>query len=84
MVDGYVFEEEPRRLADGDAPVHRVTLDADGSPRHFSTAHPRLSETIDQQGIDLLAPAWHVLDLTPRGRGDWYSQLDYSSTASAG
>jgi predicted dithiol-disulfide oxidoreductase (DUF899 family) len=28
-------------------------------------------------GIDLLCPTWHVLDLTPQGRGDWYSSLSY-------
>jgi len=23
------------------------------------------------RGIDLLSPVWHILDLTPQGRGDW-------------
>ncbi|MDW3176229.1 MAG: DUF899 family protein [Acidimicrobiia bacterium] len=23
------------------------------------------------RGVDLLSPVWHLLDLTPRGRGDW-------------
>jgi predicted dithiol-disulfide oxidoreductase (DUF899 family) len=66
--------------ADGaqDSTVSVFTLDLDGSPRHFYTAHPRMSEDVDQRGIDLLAPAWHVLDLTPRGRGDWYPGLDYA------
>jgi predicted dithiol-disulfide oxidoreductase (DUF899 family) len=31
------------------------------------------------RGIDLLAPVWHVLDLTPQGRGDWYARLDYGN-----
>jgi hypothetical protein len=31
-------------------------------------------------GIDLLAPVWHVLDLTRPGRGNWYAQLDYTAT----
>jgi hypothetical protein len=30
-------------------------------------------------GIDLLAPVWHVLDLTRPGRGNWYAQLDYTA-----
>jgi predicted dithiol-disulfide oxidoreductase (DUF899 family) len=36
-----------------------------------------MADDIDQRGIDLLALVWHLLDLTPRGRGDWYAQLDY-------
>jgi predicted dithiol-disulfide oxidoreductase (DUF899 family) len=36
-----------------------------------------MSGDIDQRGIDLLSPVWHMLDLTPRGRGDWYASLDY-------
>jgi predicted dithiol-disulfide oxidoreductase (DUF899 family) len=65
--------------ADGeqDSTVSVFTLDSDGSPRHRYTAHPRMSEDIDQRGIDLLSPVWHVLDLTPQGRGDWYAGLDY-------
>lgn len=67
--------------ADGsqDSTVSVFTLDPDGSPRHCYTAHPRMSGDVDQRGIDLLAPVWHVLDLTPQGRGDWYAQLDYES-----
>jgi predicted dithiol-disulfide oxidoreductase (DUF899 family) len=38
-----------------------------------------MSGGIGQRGIDLLAPAWPILDLTPQGRGDWYAQLDYGS-----
>ncbi len=36
-----------------------------------------MADDIDERGIDLLAPVWHLLDLTPRGRGDWYPSLDY-------
>jgi predicted dithiol-disulfide oxidoreductase (DUF899 family) len=60
-----------------DSTVSVFTLDADGSPRHFYTAHPRLHDDIAERGIDLLTPAWHILDLTPAGRGDWYAGLDY-------
>jgi predicted dithiol-disulfide oxidoreductase (DUF899 family) len=38
-----------------------------------------MSDDIDQRGIDLLAPVWHVLDLTPPGRCNWYAQLDYTA-----
>ena len=27
------------------------------------------------RGIDLLSPVWHLLDLTPEGRGDWMPSL---------
>ena len=60
-----------------EATVSVFTLGADGSPRHFYTAHPTMSDDIHERGIDLLAPVWHVLDLTPKGRGDWYAGLDY-------
>ncbi|MFI9024130.1 hypothetical protein [Streptomyces sp. NPDC053560] len=33
-----------------------LTRDSDGSVRHFYSAHPRMSDDIDERGIDLLAP----------------------------
>ena len=30
---------------------------------------------------DLLTPLWHVLDLLPEGRGDWYAANDYPGRA---
>jgi predicted dithiol-disulfide oxidoreductase (DUF899 family) len=57
--------------------VSVFTLDTDGSPRHFYTSHPQFDDDIRERGIDLLAPAWHILDITPQGRGDWYAGLDY-------
>jgi predicted dithiol-disulfide oxidoreductase (DUF899 family) len=45
----------------------------------FRSAHPRMSDDIDQRVIDLLAPVWHVLDLTPPGRCNWYAQLEYTA-----
>jgi predicted dithiol-disulfide oxidoreductase (DUF899 family) len=60
-----------------DAAISVFTLGPDGSPRHFYTSHPRMAGDIDQRGIDLLSPVWHLLDLTPAGRGDWYASLDY-------
>jgi len=58
-----------------------ATLDRDGVPRHVYTAHPHLSDDINQRGIDLLTPAWHRLDLTQQGRGEWYAGLDYRGMA---
>ncbi|KUJ66167.1 hypothetical protein ACZ90_39995 [Streptomyces albus subsp. albus] len=60
-----------------DSTVSVFTRDGDGTVRHFYSAHPRMSEDIDQRGIDLLSPVWHLLDLTPRGRGDWFASLGY-------
>ncbi|MGW0209391.1 DUF899 family protein [Streptomyces sp. NPDC003233] len=60
-----------------DSTVSVFTRDADGTVHHFYSAHPRMSEDIDQRGIDLLNPVWHLLDLTPGGRGDWFAGLDY-------
>ena len=59
------------------ATITVFTRDADGNIRHFYTTHPNMSEEIDQRGIDLLSPVWHVLDLTPEGRDDWYAELEY-------
>ena len=49
----------------------------EGSVRHVYSAHPRMSDDIDQRGIDLLTPVWHILDLTRQGRGDWLASLSY-------
>ncbi len=57
--------------ADGgqESTVSVFTLDPAGSPRHTYSAHPFMSDEINQRGIDLLAPVWHILDLTPAGQG---------------
>ena len=60
-----------------DSTVSVFTRDTDGVVRHRYSAHPRMADDIDQRGIDLLAPVWHLLDLTPSGRGDWFASLDY-------
>jgi predicted dithiol-disulfide oxidoreductase (DUF899 family) len=58
-----------------DSTVSVFTRDSDGAVRHFYTAHPRMASDIKERGIDLLAPVWHLMDLTPRGRGEWYPSL---------
>ena len=57
--------------------VSVFTLDPDGTPRHFYTAHPQMAEDIGERGIDSLTPVYNLLDLTPHGRGDWYASLQY-------
>jgi predicted dithiol-disulfide oxidoreductase (DUF899 family) len=51
--------------------------DADGRVRHRYTSHPEITDERRERGIDLLCATWHLLDLTPQGRGDWYASLDY-------
>jgi len=62
-----------------DSTVSVFTRDANGEIRHFYSAHPRMAGDIAERGIDTIAPVWHVLDLTPEGRGDWYPELAYPS-----
>jgi predicted dithiol-disulfide oxidoreductase (DUF899 family) len=60
-----------------DSTISVLTREGGGTVRHFYSVHPRMSEDIDQRGIDLYSPVWHVLDLTGKGRGDWSAALDY-------
>jgi predicted dithiol-disulfide oxidoreductase (DUF899 family) len=53
------------------------TLDPDGTPRHFYTCHPQMADDVSERGVDLLSPVWHLLDLTPHGRGEWHASLSY-------
>jgi predicted dithiol-disulfide oxidoreductase (DUF899 family) len=62
-----------------DSAISVFTRDADGTLRHFYSAHPRMAPDIKERGIDLLAPIWHFLDLTPQGRGKWSASLDYGT-----
>jgi predicted dithiol-disulfide oxidoreductase (DUF899 family) len=66
-----------------DSAVSVFTRDANGNLRHFYTAHPRMAPEIQERGIDLLAPIWHFMDLTPQGRGNWYTSLDYGTRVQA-
>jgi predicted dithiol-disulfide oxidoreductase (DUF899 family) len=66
-----------------DSTVSVFIRDADGTLRHFYTAHPRMGPEILERGIDLLAPIWHFLDLTPQGRGKWYANLAYGTKVQA-
>jgi predicted dithiol-disulfide oxidoreductase (DUF899 family) len=53
------------------------TLADDGSVRHRYSRGARLADDRRERGIDLLSPVWHLLDLTPDGRDDWYPSLTY-------
>ena len=60
-----------------DSTISVFNRDSHGAVHHFYSAHPRMSTEVKERGIDLMCPIWHVLDLTPQGRGDWYAQLSY-------
>jgi predicted dithiol-disulfide oxidoreductase (DUF899 family) len=66
-----------------DSAISVFTRDADGTLRHFYTAHPWMAADVKERGIDLLAPIWHFLDLTPQGRGNWYASLEYGTNIHA-
>ena len=74
----YDFGSEDREGRQ-DSTVSVFTRDADGTVRHFYTAHPWMAPDIKERGIDLLSPIWHFLDLTPQGRGNWYAGLAYGT-----
>jgi predicted dithiol-disulfide oxidoreductase (DUF899 family) len=66
-----------------DSTLSVFTRDSDGVLHHSYTAHPRMSADIKERGLDLLNPIWHVLDVTPQGRGDWYTKLEYPKKSHA-
>jgi predicted dithiol-disulfide oxidoreductase (DUF899 family) len=72
----YDLRSENREGAQ-DSTVSVFTRDADGTLRHFYTAHPSFSQEVKERGLDMLFPVYNVLDLTPEGRGDWYASFDY-------
>jgi predicted dithiol-disulfide oxidoreductase (DUF899 family) len=45
--------------------------------RHVYSKGAQMAGDRRERGIDLLTPVWHLLDLTPHGRGDWYPALNY-------
>src|ERR1041385_6784968 len=59
-----------------DSQISVFTKESDGALRHFYSGHPWLDPAIKERGIDELSPIWNVLDLTPQGRGKFYTSLD--------
>lgn len=66
-----------------DSTISVFTRESDGTLRHFYSCHPWLGEDIKERGIDELNPIWNVMDLTPQGRGTFYSSLDYGTKVQA-
>jgi predicted dithiol-disulfide oxidoreductase (DUF899 family) len=65
-----------KREGQQDSTLSVFTL-RDGKPRHFYTAHPWVATDVKERGIDLLNPIWSYFDLTPQGRGDFYTKVEY-------
>jgi len=78
----YDFGSEDRK-GNQDSTISVFTRNSEGAVHHFYTAHPWMSPEIKERGIDLMSPIWHVLDLTPQGRGAWYTKLEYPMTSHA-
>jgi predicted dithiol-disulfide oxidoreductase (DUF899 family) len=53
------------------------TRAGDGTVRHVYSKGAQMADERRERGIDLLSPVWHLLDLTPHGRGEWYPALTY-------
>lgn len=62
-----------------DSTISVFTKESDGTLRHFYSGHPWLDPEIKERGIDELTPIWNILDLTPQGRGKFYTSLDYGT-----
>jgi predicted dithiol-disulfide oxidoreductase (DUF899 family) len=57
--------------------VSVFTRSGDGTVCHVYSKGAQMADDRRERGIDLLSPVWHLLDLTPRGRDDWYPSLNY-------
>ena len=66
-----------------DSTISVFTRDSDGTLRHFYSGHPWLGPEIKERGIDELTPIWNLMDLTPQGRGTFYTSLDYGTKVQA-
>src|SRR5438477_893088 len=71
------------REGNQDSEISVFSRDSEGALRHFYSAHPWMAPDLKERGIDLLNPVWNILDLTPKGRGEWYSDLGYGTKARA-
>ena len=62
-----------------DSQISVFTKESDGTVRHFYSGHPWWDPNIKERGIDEMSPIWNILDLTPQGRGKFYTSLDYGT-----
>ncbi|HEV3092430.1 MAG TPA: DUF899 family protein [Candidatus Cybelea sp.] len=82
--DGNAFARDiDAEDAEGKPDSTVVVLAKDGDTlRHVYTAHPMLEDR--ERGTDQLSPVWHLFDLTPSGREDWYPSNDTFEAALRG
>jgi len=66
-----------------DSTISVFIKESDGTLRHSYSGHPWLADDIKERGIDELTPIWNILDLTPQGRGSFYTSLDYGTQVQA-
>jgi predicted dithiol-disulfide oxidoreductase (DUF899 family) len=71
------------REGNQDSEISVFTRAADGTLCHFYSAHPKLAADVNERGLDLLWSLWNMLDLTPQGRPNWYTKLDYPEASKA-
>jgi predicted dithiol-disulfide oxidoreductase (DUF899 family) len=62
----------------GQRPMASVLVREGERVRHFYTLPANFLDDAER-GIDPLSPVWNVLDLLPKGRGQWYAGNDYVS-----
>jgi len=63
-------------------PMLNVFVKRGGKVHHFwgtESLYAKTGDDMDSRHIDQMWPLWHVLDLTPQGRGGrWYPAIDYA------
>jgi predicted dithiol-disulfide oxidoreductase (DUF899 family) len=76
---GTTFNADMNAETPGDGQVPMISvLRLEGEQiRHLVSQHATFTDGSDGAN-DLLTPLWHVLDLLPAGRGDWYATNSYA------
>jgi len=59
-------------------PLMSVFVKRDGLVRHVYSGGAYLDPAVPERGMDLCCSVWHVWDLIPEGRADWYAGNDYA------
>src|SRR4029077_8753937 len=77
---GSTFKRDLGSEAEDGEQIERISVfrrEGNGEIRHFYSTGAERGPGQRERGIDLLSPVWHLFDLTPEGRGDWYPSFDY-------